>query len=435
MINKGKFMSMTKFLFFLMPFIFLWELPATTITLKPDTANDQVMSDRIKTVKIYKEGWQLSYPIITLHASEKLVLSFDELSTSPSDYTFSIIHCNAGWIKDDLDPFEFMDTPGDYRIRHYAYSFSTYVPYVHHEMKLPGDDWDFQKSGNYLITVFDLQGKAVFSKRFMVSENKTVVSAAMKRTLTGDTPPGNQALDITVNTEELNDADLSSPPILSVIQNGNWNEIKMNRQPELSSANSFEYFFDGKNSFPGGNEYRSFDTKSLKYLSPHLQNITFAGNIFNIGLHTDKPRTFNDYFFDNDLNGKFYISMEGDSSSNTDADYVNIYFTLPWAEPVVNGNIYVTGELSDWNFTPQNCMKYNFANRSYELTMLLKQGYYNYMYALVKNGQPADFSFIEGNHFETENDYIIVSYVHDAQKDYDRLAGTQIFNTLVKNGK
>jgi hypothetical protein len=77
-------------------------------------------------------------------------------------------------------------------------------------------------------------------------------------------------------------------------------------------------------------------------------------------------------------------------------------------------------------------MKYNSKTGAYELTLQLKQGYYNYLYAFVKKGsQVADFSTIEGNHYETENDYLILAYQKDA-RGYDRLTGFRVFNTLNK---
>ena len=56
-------------------------------------------------------------------------------------------------------------------------------------------------------------------------------------------------------------------------------------------------------------------------------------------------------------------------------------------------------------------MTYNFDNHAYELTLMLKQGYYNYEYVIRKNNQQiADQGYFEGNHYETENDYCILVY-------------------------
>jgi hypothetical protein len=59
--------------------------------------------------------------------------------------------------------------------------------------------------------------------------------------------------------------------------------------------------------------------------------------------------------------------------------------------------------------------------------MLLKQGWYNYEYIFLKDGETkADPSFFEGNHYETENEYLILVYYRNPLSRYDRLVGTQI---------
>ena len=51
---------------------------------------NHVFSDRIKTVQLYKEGWNLSYPVIRLNSNEKLVLHFDLLGDNIEDFYYYI---------------------------------------------------------------------------------------------------------------------------------------------------------------------------------------------------------------------------------------------------------------------------------------------------------------------------------------------------------
>ena len=67
-------------------------------------------------------------------------------------------------------------------------------------------------------------------------------------------------------------------------------------------------------------------------------------------------------------------------------------------------------------------MKYNFEEKAYEGRLLLKQGQDNYQYVLMENEKP-DFTYIEGNHAQTENLYTILVYYHDFRGGYDRLIG------------
>jgi hypothetical protein len=63
--------------------------------------------------------------------------------------------------------------------------------------------------------------------------------------------------------------------------------------------------------------------------------------------------------------------------------------------------------------------------------MLLKQGWYNYEFEFLKNGEQIGTTGpFEGNHYETENDYVVLIYYRNPRERYDRLIGSAIQNTL-----
>ena len=55
----------------------------------------------------------------------------------------------------------------------------------------------------------------------------------------------------------------------------------------------------------------------------------------------------------------------------------------------------------------------------------------NYLYVFKdnRNGK-ADFSLIEGNHWETENEYTIWVYYHPVGAQFDHLIAVQDLNTI-----
>ena len=56
--------------------------------------------------------------------------------------------------------------------------------------------------------------------------------------------------------------------------------------------------------------------------------------------------------------------------------------------------------------------------------MYLKQGYYNYCYALDDTTEnKIDIKFIEGTHYQTRNDYYIYVYYRTSTERYDQLIG------------
>ena len=151
-------------------------------------------------------------------------------------------------------------------------------------------------------------------------------------------------------------------------------------------------------------------------------------------LKKDEVRRFKVYFYEQDINGKYYIEVQEGENNDTESDYAYVYFTLPYEAPLIDGNIYVFGALSDWSFNNSNKMIYDLEEKAYKLKMLLKQGYYNYKYVYVKDGEnKADHTFIEGSHYETENKYSVYIYYHPINKRYDRLVGVGIGNSTIKN--
>ncbi|MBN1984675.1 MAG: DUF5103 domain-containing protein, partial [Prolixibacteraceae bacterium] len=90
----------------------------------------------------------------------------------------------------------------------------------------------------------------------------------------------------------------------------------------------------------------------------------------------------------------------------------------------------VFGALTNWNANKSNEMTWNFETSQYELTMLLKQGYYNFMYVYVPQGAAvADHKNFEGSFWTTENDYQIFVYYRDLGSRYDRLVGFRQLNS------
>ena len=76
-------------------------------------------------------------------------------------------------------------------------------------------------------------------------------------------------------------------------------------------------------------------------------------------------------------------------------------------------------------------MIYNYVEKEYELTLFLKQGYYNYQYTYLKDNEKCgDETLIEGTHYETENEYVIYVYNMPMGSNYDQLIGMKRFNSL-----
>jgi hypothetical protein len=99
-----------------------------------------------------------------------------------------------------------------------------------------------------------------------------------------------------------------------------------------------------------------------------------------------------------------------------------VHFSLE-LPPVYSGSeIYVAGQLTDWKTTSNYRMKQNPDNGLFEITLLLKQGLYDYCF-LIKDNGTIEETDIEGSYYETENDYSFFVYHKDPFKRYHRLTG------------
>jgi hypothetical protein len=391
---------------------------------------------RIKTVQLFKEGWNLSYPVIKLNSDEKLVFSFDLLSDQPETYYYTIIHCDKDWNRSDIFPNDYQTGYNENPIEDYANSFNTTVNYIHYKLLIPNDRVTIKLSGNYIIKIFssDKPDLTTVTQRFIVTEDAAKVSVSAHRPLMTKENNTHQQVDFVVNYTGLALNDPYRNVTAFILQNGRWDNAKRNLKPDFYGDNELKYnSLSDKNIFRGGNEYRYFDIKSIRYQSEYVKRIDYLFPNYNVYLQPSENREFKPYFYWQDFNGKYYIAFQEGHKPDSEADYVNVYFTLPSDEEIKGGKMFVSGGLNNWAFDKNNLMTYNPGNRVYECNMLLKQGWYNYEYVFLKEGETnGTASLFEGSHYETENDYVVLIYYRNPRERYDRIIGTVTANTLNK---
>ena len=425
---------MRKFLFVSF-FIFLF-----IINCKSDDGvgfiyKDKIYKKHIKTVLLYKQGWELSYPIINLNSDDLLELSFDDLDSTTNNYSYTIIHCNSDWTKSSIMPFDYIEGFNDNPINDYDFSINTTIKYTHYYLTIPNNDVQLKISGNYIIKVYKdyNQDSVVFTKRFSVLNQQVNISAAVKKPTLIEYTNTSQEIDFSIIHNNFPIDDPFNNLKVIVKQNNRSDNAIKNLNPLFIKDNMLIYDYDEDNLFFGGNEYRNFDIKTLKYKTENINTIQYIKPYYHVELSTDNKRTFRRYFYHKDLNGKCIIENVDGHGDDLDADYVYVYFTLPFDQPFIDGKLYVFGQLSNWSCTKENEMTYNYERKMYELRMLLKQGYFDYEYAFVKTANnKIDDTFIEGSHFETENDYSISVYYRDFSSNYDQLIGYSVVNSIVR---
>jgi hypothetical protein len=388
-------------------------------------------SDKIKTILLYKDGFELSLPLIELNSQEKLVLSFDDLAYGNTNYKYTFVHCDADWTPSDLQPYEFIKGFTEDYINDYEYSFNTIQKYTHYKLQFPTENMLLTKSGNYIIKVYQdgYADNPLFTRRFMIVEPKVTISASAKRATLIEEMDYKQEIDFTVNYANYPIANPYQDVKVVITQNNRTDNAITNLKPKYVNNNQLVYDYEQGNTFYGGNEFRIFDIKSLKYKTINLAKIGYDTSGYYAYLLPDEKKAFKNYYYYQDINGRKLIKTEDNRNSDIEAEYVNVHFNLPYNFNVVGGNIYVLGALTDWNFTNEGLLKYNFLNHTYETSIYLKQGYYNYIYVFLEDGKTVgDETLVEGTRYETENEYAIYVYCKENGSTYDKLVGVKVFN-------
>jgi len=377
-------------------------------------------------------GWEMSPPIIELKGENQLQFSFDEIGRDIQDYSYRIIHCDADWKSSGLSEFDYLEGFSENQIQTYEFSFNTNVDYVHYSLKLPNDDVNLKLSGNYILEVyqdFDTEN-VVLRQRFMLLDSKVELKGKVKHPISMDLRKTHQEVLFSILHPGFMIDNPQSDLTVILRQNDRSDGSQMKVQPVFIRKD--EMVFDNNMAyvFPGNNEFHYFDLKSFRYQSIYIRSIENIDNETVVNLSPGKLRQFDPYIYRRDNNGISVVSVDERKEPSTEADYARVVFTLPFKNELKHGDMYVYGAFNNWECNENNRMVYDYDLRAYQKSIYLKQGYYNYAYALLEKGasQP-DLSYIEGSHWQTENDYMIYVYYHDIAKNYDRLIGYETLNS------
>ncbi len=393
---------------------------------------DSVYHENIKTVLLHRGEDKLAYPVLSLHDNDRLHFSFDELGDDIKNYYYAFIHCDANWVPTNVSESDYMDGTSFNQITDYLFSFNTFHEFIHYELSFPNQDIRFRKPGNYVLKIYEDYNpdQVVLTQRFFVVSPKVEISTEVKVPNMGRLGEKGQKVNFRV---KYNTSDILNPYeniSVMVMQNGRWDNAIRHMDPLHVRHGELIYEYEERNIFMGGNEFRRFNIKSTRYQTEYIERIEYKKPYFHVYLYPDELKIYDEYFYEEDINGKYFIDVQEGRDSETDADYIRVHFSLNMDAPMVYGDIYLLGALTNWNYSPVGRMEYNFEKKAYEKTLLLKQGFYNYQYVFLPDGkEEAEIGITEGNHYQTENDYRVFIYYRAPNSRYDKLIGYTLFNS------
>lgn len=394
---------------------------------------DHIYRPTVRTVQVFKKGFELSPPILELGSDEALIVRFDDLSEDPQNLSYTLVHCNADWQPSDLSPSQYIDgTLSDF-VPSARQSFNTLQPYLQYEFELPGRLMRLTVAGNYLLKVYHGtdQDDLVLTHRLLVFENRIQVDAAIVASRNVERRDLDQQLDLRIRHPGVPVPDPFSDLKVVAIQNGRWDDARSGFRPKFIRGDELVYDHPKEGLFNGGNEWRGADLKSVEFTTQRVGRwVRAPDGLDEAILLPEEKREFKVYLDLPDINGKYLVQNDRYRDDPLSADYVHVSFTLPRTHQQLHGDVYVYGGISDMQCKKAFRCEWDEQAKAYKARVLIKQGYFDYMYAFLPNGSSTpDLSLLEGTHYQTENEYLVLVYVRDHQLRCDRLLGLRFVNS------
>ncbi|GAA4354936.1 DUF5103 domain-containing protein [Hymenobacter saemangeumensis] len=389
---------------------------------------DYVYDPSVKSVQCYvatgvnTEVFQP--PVVPLGQSQAITLEFDVLGGQSQRLLAKLVHCDVDWQPSVLTDMQFLSEINEFLITDYRTGVGGKTPYFHYRMRAPG----VKLSGNYLLVVQTSAGVPLVSRRLLVYENRVQVSLKPGIVVGGQERYTMQQLDFAVGYGGVQLVNPAAEVKVVLRQNFRWDNAKYNLRPTFvrDADRRLEYqYFNFENAFPGLSEYRFFDTRSIQAAGLSVQSINTRTAPTAVTLVPETPRgtlAYNQY---QDANGQRVFESREFGDGRTNADYANVTFQLRTPQPAP-GPVYVLGALSDWQLKDEFKLAYDEAQGLYTGTALLKQGYYNYSFAVGQGaGKAPNEVYFEGSHQQTENQYDLLVYYRPPGTRADLLIGYQ----------
>jgi hypothetical protein len=383
----------------------------------------------IKTISFVQNDKNI-IPILKL--GEGFQLQFDDLFGNEANYYYEIIHCNYNWNPTEIPKNEYLEGFDNQRIQDYSNSFNTLQIYSHYKLAIPNQFTQQLKiSGNYMLKILDENREVVFSRKFILYEDLVTVPIQVKRARTISNIESKQNLDFTIRSNTITFQNPLRNVKVLLLQNGQLNSPIKNIIPQYTIGNDLIYKYDSQTQFWAGNEFLFFENKEIRAASNNVARIDSNTPIYGSHLYTSAARTNFPYVFTQDVNGDFVVKNINGANSEIEADYAWVYFSLSAPTFRLNKNIYVTGMFNNYNNTPAYKMDYNPQKGIYEKAILIKQGFTNFQYVVAddKGGIDSE-NAIDGNFYQTENEYTILVYYRESIDRYDRIVGRGMANSL-----
>ncbi len=357
---------------------------------------------------------------------------FDDLFGNEANYYYEIVHCDYNWKPTDIPKTEYLEGFDGQRIQEYQNSFNTLQTYSHYKLPIPNQNTQLRISGNYILKILDENKDVMFSRKFILYEDLVTVPMQIRRARTANYLEYKHNIEFSVKSQALIFQNPMKNVKVVIFQNGQFNTAIKNIAPQYTIGNDLIYKYDTETQFWAGNEFLYFDNNNIRSAANNISKIESSSGIYSSHLYTNNARTNYPYSLIPDVNGNFVVRNVSAEKNEIEADYAWVYFSLSAPTFMSKKGIYVTGMFNNYSLSPEYKMDFNAEKSIYEKAVLIKQGFTNYQYQIAdEKGNVDAEKAIDGNFWQTENDYSILVYYRENSDRYDRVIGKATANSTV----
>ena len=390
--------------------------------------------DEVHTVLLHPTGFELDKPVIYLnHMREQLHLQFDIFADEAPYLYYTFVHCDNKWQPTDLPKNDYIQGFTQEEIDKFTFSVNTFVNYAHYDLLFPTTNMMPKISGNYLLVVTGENPNDIYlTRRFYVVDDKARVNAVIPRyPFDLNLGTNKQEIDLEISYPDLFNSRADQYSNVTIQQNGRCDNAVFGLKPTYVYPEKLSYVNNAKTVFESGNQYLRINTSNFDNRPEKTRTVYRDKDYYVVTLYDDTKRNTHTYIDDEDLFGEKYIYLERNNlNAANEADYTMVEFFLKWPQYMVGQDVYIIGAITDWRMDENLKMEYDPERRGYKKSLLLKQGYYDYMYAVKDNASGiASVAPVSGDFWETNNMYHIFVYLFDPIENYDKLIGYTVIKS------
>jgi hypothetical protein len=390
------------------------------------TAWHSIKLPSIKSLEVITNHDFEALPIIKLGGDDKIDIGFDEMSHDYRRFVCHLEPCQPDWTpNEELFESEWLEGINDQPIDDYENSINTTTLYTHYSFQFPNEQMKVRMSGNYRLHIIDEDQQCdALVVEFRVLESLMNVNISVDSNTDIDTNKSHQQVSMRLNYNGITITRPDEQIQTFVMQNGREDNMKINIQPTSKTPQGLLWEHSMPLIFEAGNEYHKFEILDPTHTTMGLESVSWdeATRSWHATPTPCRPRRY--YEYDEDANGAFLLRNSDNYEAERTSEYVYVHYHLQPAPAYDNAQIIINGR---WTTEPQENYQaiYDPDTQSYNLTVLQKLGYYNYLFLIKDIDGTTHMLPEEGSFYQTENTYQTLVYYKGITDRAWRLAAFQ----------